>query len=531
MSLVTMKFAVFLVCVLFLYYIVPKKWQWIVLLGASYYFYLCTGVKNLGFILLTTISTYLFAGLIEKQTIRQKEYLALHKEEMTKDEKKAYKATVKKMQRWLLFVCLAINFGLLIFLKYANWAIAYTNLFRITYLGKTDLIGFLPVFLPLGISFYMFQSMGYLIDIYYGKYNAEKNPFQLALYVSFFPQLIQGPISRFGELSKELYAEHAFEFTRIKSGFYRIMWGLFKKLVIADRLAGYVTSSIEQKETYKGVYLIFTLLFYSFQLYGDFSGGIDVTIGVSEMFGIRLTENFERPFFSKNIAEYWRRWHITLGTWFKDYIFYPLSISKRVLNMGKWVKTHVNDTLGKKLPIYLPMIAVWITTGMWHGSENRYVVWGLMNCLFIMLGTEFEPISKKITEKYHLDDSKLYMKLYRVGKTFILMSFLRVFDLSKNAKDAFVTMKYVFMDLKSFQFTTMFSEFKLTQEDFIVAIIAIVCLTVFGLIQRYGSVREKIFRLPTPVQWVILSALITVVAVFGVYGRGYDAKQFIYLQF
>ncbi len=531
MSFISAQFVVFVFCTLLVFYLVPKRLQWYVLLVASYYFYLCTGFRNLCFILITTISTYLFARFIAKETDKQKDYLKQNKESLTKEEKKRYKAIVKKKQRGLLIVCLLLNFGILLFLKYANWSISYINLFRLHFFHNTNFISFLDLFLPLGISFYTFQSMGYLIDIYYGKYDAEKNPFRFALYVSFFPQIIQGPISRFGTLAPALYQETTFDFYRIKSGFYRIMWGLFKKLVIADRLACYVTTAIDFRMDYKGIYLFLAVFFYSMQIYGDFSGGIDIAIGVSELFGIPLAENFERPFFSKSISEYWRRWHITLGTWFKDYIFYPLSISKRVMNLGKWVRVHISDSLGKRIPIYLPMLIVWAITGMWHGSENRYVVWGLFNCLFVILGTELEPVSKKLIKKLHMNEQGLALKSFRVIRTFWLMSFLRIFDISANTDASFETMKYMFQELPAFRLQTVFESLNLPLEEFIVACVAIVVLFCVSMLQRTGSLRERIFALPIALQWVVLSTLVGVVVIFGAYGRGFDAQQFIYLQF
>ncbi|MBP5384355.1 MAG: MBOAT family protein, partial [Lachnospiraceae bacterium] len=222
------------------------------------------------------------------------------------------------------------------------------------------------------------------------------------LFVSFFPQIIQGPISRFSDLHAQLFERKQFSTEQIKAGLFRILWGLFKKLVIADRLSAYVMRASAFREDYKGIYLLLCIFFYAFQIYGDFSGGIDVAIGVAQLFGIRVTDNFERPFFSKSIAEYWRRWHMTLGTWFRDYIFYPLSVNKKVLNLGKWCRTHISEGVGKRVPVYLPMIAVWILTGMWHGSESKYVVWGLLNCFFLILGTELEPVSAKIMGTLHL---------------------------------------------------------------------------------------------------------------------------------
>ncbi|MCR4738886.1 MAG: MBOAT family protein [Lachnospiraceae bacterium] len=531
MSFISLQFTCFVIVSLILYYLVPKKWQWVILLLAGYYFYFCTGIKNIAYILITTATTYLSAIYIGNSVRSQSEYLKQNKEMLSRDEKKLYKQQMKKKQKLVLFLCIFVNLSILLFFKYANMTIAYLNLFRLHFMHRTDFIGFLDIFLPLGISFYTFQTIGYLADVYYGKYEPERNFFRYALFVSFFPQMIQGPISRFKDLAGELYRERSFEFDRIKSGFYRVMWGLFKKLVIADRLSAYVSVSMEQRQQYPGLYLLFTIFFYSMQIYGDFSGGIDIALGVSELFGIRITENFERPFFSKDIAEYWRRWHITLGTWFRDYIFYPLSINKGILNLGKAVRIKISDPLGKRVPLYLPMIIVWITTGMWHGAESKYVVWGLLNCLFIILGTEFKPVEEKLIRRFKINEGSFFLKLFRVIKTFWLMAFLRVFDIAPDTKAGFETIGLVFRSWKEFNINNIFEQLNLPIEEFTVAIIAIIIMFIMDLIQRKGSLRERIFRLSTPVQWVILSSLIFAVTVFGSYGMGYDAKQFIYLQF
>ncbi len=531
MSFISLKFAGFVIIALLLYYAVPRKWQQAVLLLASWYFYLCTGINRIFSILFTTATTYFAALLLEKRNLEQKAYLKENKERLSKEEKKEYKALVKRKQKWLLALCLILNFSILVFFKYADLAIAYFNLFRLNAFGNTDFVPFLNLLLPLGISFYTFQSMGYLIDIYYGKYAAEHNFFRFSLFVSYFPQIIQGPISRFGELAPKLYAPVDFDFDRIRSGFYRIMWGLFKKLVIADRLAAYVEASMAARETHRGLYLLLAIFFYSMQIYGDFSGGIDVALGVSEMFGIGITENFERPFFSKSIAEYWRRWHITLGTWFKDYIFLPLSVAKWVLKLSKRVRSHISEGLGKRLPLYLPMIIVWAATGVWHGSELRYLVWGLLNCFFIILGTEFEPLSLRLTERLGLKEGDFILKLYRVFKTFWLMAFLRVFDISTGVRAALETMRDVFKDWGSFSFGTVYTELSLPREELIVSVAALLVLLCVSLLQRKGSLRERIFKLPCVAQWAVLSVLIASVAIFGSYGMGYDAKAFIYLNF
>lgn len=528
MSFVSLKFAAFVISVLLVYYIVPKKLQWLVLLCASYAFYFASGLSNGFYIVFTTISTFLCAIWISDVHKRQKEYLQAHKEQITKEEKKIYKSKIKKKQRRILFLCLILNFGILAFLKYNDFFISNINLFRLTFYGKTDFIDFFM--LPLGISFYTFQSMGYLVDVYYGKYEANRHIGKFALFVSFFPQIIQGPISRFGELSQELYGEKTFSWYAIKSGFVRIVWGLFKKLIIADRVAAYVRLVADPVNEYRGLYVLIAVFLYSMQIYTDFSGGIDVSIGVAELFGIRLTENFERPFFSKSISEYWRRWHITLGTWFKDYIFYPLSISKNVINMGKWTKKNLSEEIGKRLPIYLPMLGVWVLTGMWHGSENRYVAWGLLNCFFIMLGEEFAPVSKKINAHFHINPADNRFKAFQIFRTFWLMALLRVFDISPSIKAAVQMIVNLFRDWSSFRLEEFYS-MDLPKDDLKIVVVACFVVLIVSLLQRTKSIRDRLFGLPRFVQVVFCTVFTLLVVIYGYYGFGYDASQFIYIQF
>lgn len=531
MSFVSLNFAVFVIVVLLLYYIVPLKYRWIVLLAASTYFYLLCGLKYIFYILFSIVTVYFAAIIIENKASWQKDYLKSHKEELSKEEKKSIKDSSKKYQKRILFICVLLNFGILFFLKYANLFIAYFNMYRLNWTGNMNFVPFLDIVLPLGISFYSFGLIGYLADVYYQRVSAERNIFKMALFASFFPQIVQGPISRYNDLAPSLYKGHEFDFNNIKSGFYRICWGLFKKLIIADRVAGYVTSSMDLSEYYKGGYLLLGVFFYAFQIYGDFSGGIDITIGVCEMLGIEMTENFRRPFFSKSISEYWSRWHITLGTWFKDYIFYPLSVNKGILNLGKWFKNHKMEIIGKRIPIYLPMLGVWALTGMWHGSESRYIYWGLLNCLFIILGTEFKPLSEKIMNRFNLKEEMFIVKSYRIVKTFWLMSLLRLMDINKTPKLAWDSFCGIFKGWSDFSFKLIPERFVFTADDIKIAFCAIAVVFIVSLIQRKGSIRKRIFKLPIVCQWIILSVLIVSIVFFGAYGMGYDASSFVYMQF
>ena len=536
MSFISLEFALFCLIAVVIYYavgaIVKKSdIQWVVLLIASVVFYSFCGIKYIAYILITAVTIYFGAIFIEKLAVKRDEYLKANKAELTKEEKKAYKARIKSRQKWLLFLYVLINVGILFTIKYLDALIAYFNYYRLMLTGNMNFVIQPGLILPLGISFYTFQSLGYLIDVYYGKAGTQKNFAKFLLYVSFFPQIIQGPISRFNDLNPELFGKKEYRWDNIKSGLMRVFWGLFKKLVIADRLAPYVSSITDLQDYYFGIYKLLAIFLYAFQIYGDFSGGIDVAIGVAEMFGIRLTENFERPFFSKSIAEYWRRWHMTLGTWFRDYIFYPLSVNKQIINFGKWTRSKISEGLGKRIPIYLPMIAVWALTGMWHGSEGKYITWGLLNCAFLIAGTEFEPLSLKIMEKLNITENNFFFKSYRIFKTFWLMSFLRVFDFVKSSKDGFRFIRDAFINWLSFNFNEVYTNLKLPKEEMIVAICAIIILFIVSLIQRSGSIRERLFKKNIWLQFGVMALLVSAVMIFGSYGMGYDASSFIYINF
>ncbi|HHX12157.1 MAG TPA: MBOAT family protein, partial [Clostridiales bacterium] len=341
------EFLLFLIVLIMVYYAIPKKFQWLLLLIASYIFYAYAGVHYIIYIIGTTLTTYIASININKLQLQQAEYVKNNRESLSREERKAYRVSMKKKQRTWMVLCLVFNFGVLAVLKYTDFALSNVNSLFTTF-GVDKELPFFRFALPLGISFYTFQTMGYIIDIYREKYSYEKNIFRLGLFVSFFPQLIQGPISRFDDLKKTLFSEHSIDWVKISYGLQRILWGYFKKLVIADRLLVGVTTIVGNPQEYQGVYVLLGMFFYAIDLYCDFTGGIDIVIGIAQVLGIDVAENFIRPYFSKSVTEYWRRWHITLGTWFKDYIFYPLSISKSMLNFSKKSRKWLGNGIGKR---------------------------------------------------------------------------------------------------------------------------------------------------------------------------------------
>ena len=525
MSFVSFGFLAFLAALMLLYYLVPKRIQCMVLLAFSIFFYCFAGWKSLIFMAVTVVTTY-FAGVITgRMTTARDAYIKEQGAAMDREAKKAYKAKVKKRTYLILSLCLIVNLGMLAVIKYTDFGISVVNgIFRTN-------IGYLNFVLPMGISFYIFQSMGYIIDVYRGKYVPEKNFAKFALFVSFFPQLLQGPISRFDELSQTLYGPHDFDYQNFAKGAWRVAWGFFKKMVIADRLLTVVINLSHEIDTYKGVYVVALVLFYAIELYADFTGGIDITIGVAQMLGIKVAENFDRPFFSLNVTEYWRRWHITMGTWFKDYIFYPLSVSPKMLKISKWSREKLGQAIGKRVPVYLSTIIVWFATGLWHGAAWNFIVWGLLNCLVIIISQELAPLYRRFHGKFGFSNTKGY-NIFQMFRTFWLMGFIRVLDVYRDVPVTFSQVGTIFTtgnwgDL----FNGSFLKLGLGWQDFIVVLIGCGAMLTVSILQNKGQVRDRLMLRPPVVRYALLIALICLIMVFGAYGIGYDSGAFIYTHF
>jgi len=500
------------------------------LLIASYIFYSFAGVKYLAYILATTISTYFAGQKIGKLQAAAAAYINKNKAYLSREERKAYKERMKKKQRIWLVLCLVFNFGILAVVKYYNFTILNINSVFDLLKINVDLptLGFV---LPLGISFYTFQTMGYIIDVYREKYAPQQNIFKFGLFASFFPQLIQGPINRYDDLQETLFAPHKFDTKNISFGLQRILWGYFKKLVVADRLLVAVNTIIRNPGEYQGVYVLLGMFFYAIELYADFTGGIDIAIGVAEVLGIRMAENFERPYFSKSITEYWRRWHISLGTWFKDYMFLPISVSKSMLNLSKKSRKVFGDAIGKRIPVYISTIIVWFTTGIWHGAAWNFIVWGLLNCLVILISQECVPLYNKFHKRFNVINTFWY-RLFQVVRTFWLMSFLRTFDCYRNVPTTFRMYGTIFTKWNWNElFNGGLATLGLQLSDYIILILAVLLMLYVSLASRTVSFREKLAAKPLAVRYLAYFVLIISILIFGAYGIGYDSSQFIYSQF
>ncbi len=419
-------------------------------------------------------------------------------------------------------LCLVANFGILAVCKACILPGANALL-------QGPRLSFLSLGLPMGISFYLFQSMGYAMDVYRGTVKAEKNPLKLSLFVSFFPQLIQGPISKFSQVAKDMLEPKAFSGKNLSFGLQRIAWGFFKKLVIADRIAPAVLALKDPTLGGSGFFLL--TLCYAIQLCGDFTGGIDIALGAAECFGIHLPENFQRPFFSKNIAEYWRRWHISLGEWMKDYIFYPISVSSPMLKLSKAARAKLGE-FGKRLPVYIATVATWFVTGIWHGFTPNFILWGMLNCFFIILSQELSPLYARFHSRFGWKETGWY-GCFEIMRMFFLMNFIRICDLFPQVEDYFRGLASLVTNPNfSLLSSNLLDTVRLTGLD--VAILAGGILVMFGFSlcqEKWGSVREKLAQGPALVRWSLIFVLVAVVLLMGSYGIGYESSNFIYNQF
>lgn len=510
------------------YYLIPKRFQWPLLLAASYLFYFWAGAEYLAYIMATTATVWFAACQIEQNGRRQKRYLK--EAELSPEEKRAYKQGQKQIRiRWAA-VCILLNIGILAVVKYTNFAISNVNGI-LAALGQTERLSFVTLILPMGISFYTFQAVGYLIDVYRGTIPAEKNLFRFALFVSFFPQLIQGPISRFGDLAKTMYTPHAFEGKTVCLGLQRMLWGYFKKLVIADRVLAAVSTIVAEPSVYNGAYALVGMLLYTLELYADFTGGIDITIGIAETMGITVQENFNRPYFSKSLKEYWRRWHISMCAWFRDYLFYPVSVCKPMVKFSRFARKRFGDRVGKRLPMYMSSFLVWLATGVWHGANWNFIVWGLLNWAVLMLSEELEPLYARFHMRFAVD-GQVWYKVFQVGRTFALVCVLNIFDCYHSLKDTLGVLVSVFT-VRNWHVLVDGSllDLGLSGLDYGLLAAGTAVLLAVSVLQRGGSVRNRIAACPYPLRFVVWYGLFLAVLLMGAYGIGYDASQFIYNQF
>ncbi len=483
MSIISLSFMAFTAVCFLGYFILPLKVRPYWLLLTSLYFYSCFGWK--GFILLgaSVVTTFAAAHIVT----------ALQK------------SGAKKL---VLALTVILNVGLLTAVKYLNYTLSLLG--RVIEIPVKEL----SLIVPLGIAFYTMQAVSYLVDVYRGKYPPERNFFKYLCYMTYFPIIMQGPISRYDQLADQLFTPHRFSFDRMRSGLSLVLWGLFKKMVIADRAALLVNEVFGNYAEYAGLEIIIAALMYTVQIYTDFSGCVDISRGISEVMGIKLIENFKHPYFAVSIKDFWRRWHIALSSWFKDYIYIPLGGSRK----GTFRK-------------YLNLTIVFFVSGLWHGVGIHYIAWGLLQAFYQIVGELTSGIRNKFYDLCRVDRESFSFKFGQQLTTFVLVNISWIFFRADGLTAAFKMLRSCFTYNPWILTDGSFLEMGLDGKDWNVLIVSIAVLLVVSLMQERFSVREKLEKQNFIFRYAIYLAAVIAILVFGMYGPGYSASQFIYMQF
>ena len=532
MSVISVSFVSLLVSVFIVYYLMPKRCRWMVLLAASTVFYLASGAGSFVYMLITSVTVYAAARFMQHVSDEQKVYFKANK--LTREEKAAVRKKNRRIRKACFIGALAVSLGLLCFFKYYHFALEQFNIVA-RWFGYAGTSRVMRLIVPLGISFYTFQSVGYLADVYGETCRPQTNYFRLLLFISFFPQITQGPISSYETLSETLYTGEGAKEENVIRGFQRLVWGFMKKMVIANTLAQNTPVLFGCYQDYAGIAVLLGAFLYLIQLYADFSGYMDIMCGYCEMLGIRLTENFSRPFFAKSVQEYWRRWHISLGQWFRKYVYYPVGVSGWNLKLAKGCRAKLGKHAANCISPTVALLATWFLTGLWHGASWGYIVWGLFNGLFIILSLWLEPVYTRVGEAFHVRNSSFFWRLVRVVRTFTIVSLLEVLPEVGTLADGF---RYWACIVTNWRMPQSFAEwlpFVHLQNfnktiGFCAAVGCIVLMFIAMLLQRKKPVRDYFNALPVWVQVVSLSALIMLIGTFGIQAS-WGAEGFMYANF
>lgn len=524
MTYLSIKFLIFLIITTLLYYIIPKRTRWCVLLLASVVFYLYAGYDKFLMVIATSLVIWLASWAINRQYRRADQEIA--EQGLAGKEKAALLVKYKRKCRNLFLIpALCLVTGALAYCKFAEMlSDALWQAFAL-YISW-------DVIVPLGISYYTFSSLGYLLDVYWRKTNHISNYFKYILCVLYFPQIVQGPIARYGRLEKQLFREHAFDYKQVCFGIQLMLYGYAKKMILADRLSLYTSTVFGSLQDYEGLVILIAVLASVFQLYMDFSGCMDIVRGASQIFGVELDQNFQHPFFSTSTAEFWRRWHITLGTWFKDYVYMPVAVSKRLIKLISKIRDKFGKEAAKMVNTVVPLLIVWLLTGLWHGTGWNYVVWGLYYGTIIICSTLLIGQYKKLAGLLHIDVTTRSYRVFQMVRTFLVFAGGRLITAPGTLEDTWMAVRQMFRSFNPWIFWdgTLYG-MGLDYKDWCVVIIGLLLVRRISIMQEKGSVREMIARRNIVLRWLIYYGAFFAILIFGMYGAGYNASDFIYGNF
>ena len=498
------EFLIFFPIVVLVYFLIPRKIKYLWLLVTSYYFYMCWNPKYIVLIAFSTVATYASGVLLDQINGKQQAGAMAER-------------TATRRRKLVVAGCFLVNLLILAFFKYWTFLIDNVNAV-LGHFGARTIESRFSFVLPVGISFYTFQALSYTLDVYRGEIKAERNIFMYALFVSFFPQLVAGPIER----SKNLLADirdipnkKLWDFDRITRGLMLMLYGMFMKLVIADRISIFVDGVFNRFNKCGSAVLWLSAAGFALQIYCDFASYSTIAIGSAKVMGFTLMDNFDTPYFARSIKEFWRRWHISLSTWFRDYLYIPLGGSRC-----------------PRLRRYFNMMVVFLVSGLWHGAGWHFVAWGCLHGLFQIVGDVLAPVRKRAMELLRVkQDSRLH-KLAQMLFTFLLVTIAWVLFRANTMSDALGYLSRMFGMLPKAKKAGIFS-FGLDRIEWIILLGAITVLFLFSLARynRHERAEELLARMWLPVRWAVLYALFFAIIIFGKYGPEYSQQAFIYFQF
>lgn len=513
---------------LILYSIVPQKAKKYFLLIASFVFYWLISGSLVIYLILSILSIHYFGLWLDRLNVQKAAAVKACERENRKEVKKLY---LSKSRR-VLALAAVIHIGVLLVLKYSPFFTGNVNsLLSLCGLSfKFDIPSYLQ---PIGISFFSLQAFSYVFDVYREKVKADENIFRLGLFMSFFPQIVEGPICRYEQTAMQLWNAEKIKYENLILGLERFAYGLLKKIVIADRLNAPVKEMFKNYNDYPGGTVIIAAVFYTIQLYADFSGAMDAVMGAAQVFGIEMPENFRRPFFSKTISEFWQRWHITLGAWFRDYIFYPVTMSKPMKKLTSSARKKLGNHFGPLLAGSIALFCVWLCNGLWHGAGWTYIFFGMYHFVLILFGSMIAPLVSAVNKKLHINPEWFGYRLVQIIRTSCFVVIGEMFFRAETLSDGFGMIKKAVTD---FTFPTIGefwgSTFKISYGGIASLGVALLIVFVVSLLNEKGvNIRESLQKKNVVLRLIVLYLLVMFILVFGAYGPDYIPVDPIYANF
>ena len=524
MVITSLPFLAFCIASVILFIIFPPKYRWISLLISSIAFYLISAKWLFVYILITSLTIWAAARIIDR--IRQDTDAAIAADGIDRSQVKTLKKKGLRKRRTILIIALILNIGILVAFKVFNFFSGALAAIVGIFTGEAPADA-LTIILPLGISYYTFSTVGYMLDVYWKRYESEQNPIRFFLYAVYYPHIVQGPISRYDRLGAELKKpELKFRWDNFVVGMEKILLGMFKKLVIADRASVYVSGTLNTGDLSGSVYIL-TLILDAIQIYSDFSGYMDIVSGISLLFDVELEQNFNHPFLSKSVPEFWRRWHMSLGSWFKDYVYYPITVTRAIKKLNKKIKPWRSEILKTIVSIIIPVMITWILTGLWHGTGKGYLAWGLYYGTLILLSVAFSPSVEKLLARLHINTGCLPYRVFQTLKIFCIFMGGRFLAAAIGMPQRKMIIKKIFT---SFDINEILDH-GLDLTNLLILAAGVIILIAIAVLERktdlftWFNKKNRIFCA------IVLYIILFSVFILGIYGSQFSLNGFMYQAF